>query len=79
MLCCLLRLVSDVTQVTLPYALRLTQFGFEILDSNGVRFPLYLLKEVPANPSDNLKKSKVDDAVLAGKIKLKTQHVIRFE
>jgi len=78
MLCCLLKLISAVTQVELPYKLEQRPLGFEIHDSNGMRFPLFLLTEAPADHR-SLEKSKADESGLATRVKLKTLHLIRFE
>ena len=79
MACSLLQLISTATQVTLPYKLVLKNLGFEIHDSSGVNYPLYLLIEPPLLAGEQeIRKSQLD-ASLAIKYKLKTVHVIRFE
>ena len=47
MLCCLIKLISNVTEVQLPYELSLKLLGYEIADTNGNIYPLYLLIEAP--------------------------------
>ena len=84
MVCCLLQLLSTLTQVELPYRLSQRPLGFEIHDSSNVRYPLYLLTEAQAqasyHPEQKWKDSSTDGNVsLAIKVKLKTLHVIRFE
>jgi hypothetical protein len=80
MACSLLTLISKVTEVSLPYTLKLLPQGYQISDSNGVGYPLYLLVEAPIQLDDSdLKKSKIDELALATKAKIKIQHNIRFE
>jgi len=52
MACSLLTLISTLNEVKLPYRLQQQALGFEIHDSAGVRYPLYLLREAPLADND---------------------------
>ena len=54
----LIRLLSFVTEVELPYPLVLRPLGFEIQSAAGENYPLYVLTEQPGDGQEaDLKKS----------------------
>ena len=77
----LIRLLSFVTEVELPYPLVLRPLGFEIMSAAGESYPLYVLTEQPGGGQEaDLKKSaKLSLTDQAIKLKLTVQHEVLFE
>ena len=61
MTCSLLQLIGIYTSVDLPYSLTLQPYGWEIHDSAGMRYPLFLLIEPPISQPIESQKTKKNE------------------